>query len=569
MPQTLLRPRILSLINSYKYRSKSRKKASQAAVVSGVLLLITGCTFTATYLLLTGISSDQNVRFEVLNKLIDLSAFALLWLIFLSSVIAAIGNFYGAENNFLLFTLPVSATRVFFTKFIETFFETTVMLYVFIVPALIAVAIGFDISLLAIAKILILGEFFLIIPCSLGIAVATFAVQIIHRIWSHGKLFIASAFIVTLLLIARISQLLLEHNAIEHKSLILRQIDNPSPTWLPSHWVSELVKSQIHQSDWQINYIYYIIATAACCFSLALFSYHLLRHFAREATMTQMLDAEKKTGIFRTQLHSCISNLALLFRAPQQTKAMAVKDLASLLRDKGQAVQLLLLLGVSGVYLSIFQSFSNLMALQSIALQLWCAILATLNVLFTGIILTTVMTRLVYPSISLEGKSFTILQSAPLSLAALLQIKTKTWLPISFLLSATIMATGLAAINAPIIAHCWGVLLAVFFSNCLTKIAVSIGALHAKFDWESVSQIQVGFGTMTLFATSLFFSVILAFASAPVFAIVIIPKLKTTLGPTTIISAIVVSALVLVLLLDFARKIFRKGELHLQAIAAQ
>lgn len=569
MPRILLRPRILSIANHYKRRDKSKQKISQIAVISGVLLLIVSCTFIATYLLLTGMSSEQSVRLEVLNKLIDVSTFALLWLIFLSSIIAAIGNFYGAENNFLLFSLPISTTRVFFTKFIETFFETTIMLYVFIVPALAALSISYDVSILTIIKILLLGELFLIIPCTLGITVATLAVQIIHRIWSHGKLFIALAFIVTVVLIARISQLLLEHSKLEHKSLILRQIDAPNPAWLPSHWFSEVTKALLGQATWQSYYLSYIVASAAIGLMIALMSYHFLRHFAREATMTQMIDAEKRTGIFRAQFHVFISKIALLFRSPQQTKAMAVKDIVSLLRDKGQAVQLLLLLGVSGIYLSIFQSFSNLLALQNVALQLWCAVLATLNVLFTGIILTTVMTRLVYPSISLEGKSFTLLQSAPLSLTTLLRIKTSTWMPVSFFLAATIMATGLLAIKAPPIAHCWGILLAAFFSLCLTKIAVSIGALYARFDWESVSQIHVGVGTMTLFATSLFFSVILAFAAAPVFVIVIIPQLKSTLGPTTILSAIVVSGLVLVLLLDFARKIFAKGEAHLENIMAR
>ena len=109
---------------------------------------------------------------------------------------------------------------------------------------------------------------------------------------------------------------------------------------------------------------------------------------------------------------------------PETTRAIMIKDIKTFLRDTTQWSQLFLLLALIVVYLYNFK------VLPLDRSPMPAGVLRTLvsfaNLALAGFVLSAVAVRFAFPAISLEGKAFWILQSAPISLRALLW--SKFWL---------------------------------------------------------------------------------------------------------------------------------------------
>jgi hypothetical protein len=192
------------------------------------------------------------------------------------------------------------------------------------------------------------------------------------------------------------------------------------------------------------------------------------------------------------------------FPLSDQTRALVVKDLTCLVRDRGQALQLLLFVGISMAYLMLFKFASIGLSFDAIAAeQAWRAFLACMNFLFVGFILTAVMTRLVYPSVSLEGRAFWILLVAPIQLRNMIEAKYRCWLPFTISFAVMLLTTGSIALELPIESWLVSAVIGTLLALGCTGMATGLGALFASFEWESPNQVTAGLGTLVLFLCSL------------------------------------------------------------------
>ncbi|HQH28302.1 MAG TPA: hypothetical protein PLP17_12965, partial [Oligoflexia bacterium] len=285
-----------------------------------------------------------------------------------------------------------------------------------------------------------------------------------------------------------------------------------NPVWLPSRWAADIlgyyVTGQSANAGLEITLLW------SCAFgSLALgylaFDYFLLpvrslagmHHRPNENGMMK----RRKRDIFRTLFEFVYHRVPL----DEQFRAIILKDLTSVVRDRAQALQLLIYLGIAVVALVILEFMSSALNLSFIGQRSWWAFLASCNVLFTGFVITALMTRLVYPSISLEGKAFWIMITAPIDMERLIKAKFLCWLPFIMFIASVLLVSGVVAIYAT-----WELMLAsVLVGLCLsigcTGLAVGIGSIFASFEWESPTQIATGFGTLVLLLASLALVVII------------------------------------------------------------
>jgi ABC-2 type transport system permease protein len=186
-----------------------------------------------------------------------------------------------------------------------------------------------------------------------------------------------------------------------------------------------------------------------------------------------------------------------------QPHAILIKDSKIFLREITQAVQLLLLVGVYLIYLYNLKIFRGLETLPMQTQMVWRAFIFVVNVAMGAFVTTAVCTRFVFPAVSLEGKSFWILQTSPMSLRKILRYKFWEWfVPIGFI-SGLVFASGAFAIGA----DWWEVLVNYLAGWIMTfgivGLGTGLGAQFANFDWEHSSQLAASLGSLVFMLLSI------------------------------------------------------------------
>jgi ABC-2 type transport system permease protein len=177
---------------------------------------------------------------------------------------------------------------------------------------------------------------------------------------------------------------------------------------------------------------------------------------------------------------------------PTVLKALMVKDIKTFLRDSTQWSQFFLLIALIVVYLYNFKVLPlDRSPLPTAALK---TVVSFANLALAGFVLSAVAVRFAFPAVSLEGKAFWVLQTAPISLRTLLW--SKLWLnliPLLILGELLVFLSNLL-LQVPL----WMMMLClatVFLMTCgITAISVGVGALYPKFAFDHAVEIPTSFG---------------------------------------------------------------------------
>ncbi|MCC6954242.1 MAG: hypothetical protein IT290_09005, partial [Deltaproteobacteria bacterium] len=325
----------------------------------------------------------------------------------------------------------------------------------------------------------------------------------------------------------------LEGKAAQYLASFAGLYGSPSPYYSPSRWLADVLSSFIGTQVVHTNEKVILLFSAAIgltAISFLVFDLFMFR--VRSASLVSEHIDESAPGVRfrRDAVRRGLERIVDFVYRDQQVRAVVLKDLTSLIRDRTQALQLALYLGIATVYVTVFYFMSLGLQLELIALQTWKASLATLNVLFSGLIFTTILTRIVFPSVSLEGRSFWILQVTPIEASHLLRAKLLCWLPLTTAMFVSLLCAGALAIGTE-----WNYLLyVVIFGTALsigyTGLAIGLGARFAIFDWESPNQLAVGVGTLVLLLSGIVLLFSMTIPTGIITFFVIVPTLQEIVG---------------------------------------
>ncbi len=491
-------------------------------------------------MVLRSLAFDKMLEVIVPVKILGLLFYAFFVLLVISNTVACIGNVYNSQNMNLLLYTPVSSLRLYLAKLIETLFETSTMFVVFLLPVGLAYIFALDVRpgfLLSSAAIAIP---FLMIPTGIAMVIGTVFVLCASFVWRRGLFFLLCLLSMgawaLYSLIDLLGEIELKRGGANAIVQIIGVFENPNPLWLPSRWASDLIAyfilGTVEAADTKI-----LLLVASAIGSTAL-GYLVFDRFVllvrSSANVSHRVEEEERTlggtkemDTVRLILESVYTRLPLR----QQTRAIILKDLTSLVRDRAQALQLLMYLGFAIVYLTIIKFMSAALGLAPVAMLAWWAFLASINILFAGFILTAVMTRLVYPSISLEGRAFWILVTGPIDLRELIRAKVTCWFPLAVCVSVTLLLAGVFAINPSFALVVCSIYIGVCMSIGCTSLAVGIGSMFASFEWESPNQISAGFGTLLLLLGSLTLVLLTMIPASIMTFLIMIPQLRVKVGP--------------------------------------
>jgi ABC-2 type transport system permease protein len=188
------------------------------------------------------------------------------------------------------------------------------------------------------------------------------------------------------------------------------------------------------------------------------------------------------------------------------------------LRDTTQWSQVFLLVALIVVYLYNFKVLPlDRSPMPAGAIR---TIVSFANLALAGFVLSAIAIRFAFPAVSLEGRAFWILQTAPMSLRALLW--SKFWLnfvPLLFLGELLVFLSNLL-LHVP----AWMMTLSLITMGLMTfgiaAIGVGLGALYPNFNFDNAAEIPTSFGGAVCMIFSVGFIAVAVMVEAwPIYAL--------------------------------------------------
>jgi ABC-2 type transport system permease protein len=174
-------------------------------------------------------------------------------------------------------------------------------------------------------------------------------------------------------------------------------------------------------------------------------------------------------------------------------------------RDTNQWLQLLLLGALAAVYLLNF-------VYLKVANFNWFT-LYTVNHVLMGLVVAGIAVRFVFPAVSLEGRAFWIIRTAPVRLTTFMHSKLMVYFVPLALLGTLLSVVSCGIIGVPWVFTVVSVTLVLAMSLGVSTLGVGIGALFPRFGVENPAKIPTGVGGVTYMITSMGFVLVFLLAS--------------------------------------------------------
>ena len=436
-------------------------------------------------------------RFDliILSNIVYFLIFSFSLIVIMASMIASIGNLYSAKDLTLLLTLPITKSEILRARFISIIIESSWTILLFLLPILFAIGsvlnLPFSFYLSAITAVILLTS----IASSLGLIISCSAVNILGpKACIELIIVVMSMILIYSMTFSKSAspEISMSNDSIE--GMISYFSNDFSLKLSPNSFCSRAISS-FWDKNLSGNNLLILFSLSLFCFSIATICFN---HFSTYTPKEKKARKKFNSKTYRRlrKLFPLSRRLNYFFNSP--LLAFISKEAKTLFRDLSQSTQFLLLIFITFVYLLNFHQLKQKPNLEPENLQWWFALLAISNITLSSCVLTAIATRFVFPSISMEGRSFTLLRSAPITLYSLMLYKFTTWFIPFCAIALTIQVAGIFAIDANYTTLIYTLFIGLNLSVGLVSTAIGTGARYARFDWESPSQVAAGFGSLVL-----------------------------------------------------------------------
>ncbi len=480
-------------------------------------------------------------------KLLGMVFLTFFSILLFSNIITALSAFFLSREVDRLVAAPLPHGVFFTARFMDTLIESSWMVVVFAVPAFLAYGVAHHAGPLFYLVTVVTLPPFLVIPAALGVACTAVLVNVFPARRARDILILLSLVAVAVLYsLLRMLQPERLVNPAAFASFVqfLAAMQTPSSPFLPSTWAAEVLYPMLNgQGGEAVFYLLLLISTAAALSVLC------------EAVMRKLFlpgwskAQEGRRAVFTQQAiwERALRVLTMPF-APQ-TRLLVVKEVKTFFRDTSQWSQLILLLALVVVYVYNF----SVLPLQGSPLVTFYFknVIAFLNLALAGFVIASVAVRFVFPSISLEGRSFWIARTAPLALGRLWW--SKFWVavvPLLVLGEVLIVATNHYLNVMPLMQ--WLSTTTLFcMTFAIVALGLAVGAAYPKFDADNAAKVAAGVGGLVYMIVCMsFIGAVVVLEAWPVYALFMSRLHETPLAVATQIS--IVASLGAALLLTIA-----------------
>jgi ABC-2 type transport system permease protein len=334
---------------------------------------------------------------------------------------------------------------------------------------------------------------FVIIPGCMGVALAMFMFLISRRVSPRTLLvWLVPILVIGITAYFKVGQpSSLAFNVISDFRVLNSYLGSMGVTsfpFLPSFWISETLRLLSNGAGNQL--LIYVLALVSTAILALNFLFALADRFYYRSWLASM---EYGSGLpakvavrRRTPSFFRLPNWL-----PSDFRAVLSKDLKLFRREPAQWAQFSILLVLLIIYLLNLKYFPTEMKDS-----FWRTLIGFTNFAFSGFILATLSVRFVFPNISLEGRSFWVIVSSPMSIRRVFWVKFWSAFVIFLLISEVL------AFVSNIMLGLTGALMVLTFlsvllmSVSLTSLSVGMGAVYPRFDEKNPSKIASSAGGM-------------------------------------------------------------------------
>ena len=456
------------------------------------------------YRMLTYLASVELIGLLLTWKLTAMLLLMTLSMVVVSSLLTALTTlFYSYDLKFLM-KAPVSLRAVFLDKSLESAFFASWMIGLILVPYIAAIMRVQHLGPGYFAAFLLALPPFLLLAASFGIGFTLLLLYLFPSSRTRDVVWVFSSLSLTVTYgLVRFAQpeRLIRPDALKVVAEYLNFLQAPTAPYLPSWWLAEALRMAA-EGNWRG----WALRTMGL-WAAASLVYSFLVALAGKIYFIGYSGAQE--GALRRRVH-------VFHMLPEQrllgVRASAVllwKERTTFFRDVKHWSQILLIIGLVFVYLFSIRR----LPLDTAELK---SLVSFLNVGTAGFVLAALGLRFTFPAISLEGRSWWVLRSAPLDIGMVMRQK----LAFSAVPILTIAATLALMTN-------W-LLEADRFTSWLSFVAlgtvglaicmmgVGFGALFPNFTVENIHQIESSVGGFVYMAACLsYVGVTIAVLAAP------------------------------------------------------
>jgi ABC-2 type transport system permease protein len=501
-----------------------RNRLTRLAPGDGLKTAVLGLLGLAFWAFLFSISVKVLGYFRTIEGLGDLLALRLLSMILLtffsilvfSNIVTSLSTFYLSGELDILLSTPVTIQSIYRAKFIETIADSSWMTLLYGLPVFIAYGAVFKASTAYYLGLALTVIPFLIIPAGFGIMATMLLVSAFPARRARDVLVLLGLlFFVALYILLRMlrPEKLVDPDTFPTLVQYLTAMRSPVSPLLPSSWATETLSSLLRGNQGEmVFYLLMLWSTAGA--TIVIGEWVCERVYYPGWSRSQ---EGKRSSISRSRAADAFFALAALpFRG--KVRAIVLKDIKLFFRDTSQWSQLFLLVALIVVYIYSFKLLPlERAAMPSFYLQ---NLIAFLNLGMVGFVTTAVAVRFVFPAVSLEGESFWIIRSSPLSIKDFLWAKFwSSLLPLIMLAEALIALSNTLLKVTPFMMGL-GIVTVFLMTFGITSLGVGLGAVFPEFKHENAAQIPTGFGGIVyMLVALLFIGVVIVLEAWPVYRI--------------------------------------------------
>lgn len=492
--RTLVRNRLRTLLR------ESRFKAVVIFSLASLFWVGFFWSFYEAFRFLNTFEGVASVMHDIVFALFFMSLFIMLTF---SNAIIGFSSFYRSSEIETLMTCPVSVSALLAYRFLEGTLFSSWAFMLLAAPFLVAFGLNSNAHPAFYPCIFLFFLPFVIMPAALGNLLALALTAWFPR--NRGKVlgtFVGG--IILVLAVAGLRETLWRPSdnlfSMHWMQSILGNLSFAQNPYLPSRWMARGIIACASGAFTSAGF-YLLLLLANSMFAYALLDGVYSRWFlftwrkAREAYSPTK--RKKSIGIFSL--------------AGSRSDMLIMKDIKMFVRDPVQWSQCAILFGIMALYILNLRNFN-----YHVAEMFWKNIVAFLNLTATSLTMATLMTRFVFPMISLEGQRFWILGLAPVSRRQILNTKFAFVLSGSFLITAVLVVLSNLMLQTLSAVMLLQLCAALMICTGLSGLTIGLGVIFPNFKEDDPSRIVSGFGgTLTLVLSMFYVAAIVILVLVP------------------------------------------------------
>ncbi len=443
--------------------------------------------------LLAEVRQVQLIGDLLIMKLVSLAFLSTFLMLVFSATLTTLTTLFLSKDLSIFMHAPLSFRSVFMFKSLQTVVFSSWMVILTLSPFLAAYRQIYRLGASFVLFLTLTMVPFVLIACGIGIALGLLLMRWMPTRRARDILiFLATLIGCGLYVLIRLMEpeKLIKADNFEILMQYINLLEAPTAPYLPSWWLTSAVTAFLSGRTAEMISTGALLAVVAIALGALLLWAAERFYYAGWTASQEGQRRDKKTPLG--------NEWAFIPPLPPPIKALLGKDSLLFFRDTNQWAQLMIVLALMAFYLiSVSKIPMDTPYLKNL--------ISFLNIGMISFVLSAIGLRFVFPAISLEGRSWWVLRSAPIETGRIVLIKFLTG-AVPLALCGLLMAGASSfLLRVDRFFLLLNVSTVAVMSLTLAALGTGLGALFPRFHVENINQIETSPGGMLYMVFSLFY----------------------------------------------------------------